>query len=569
LLALAGCTGQYKLIVEDQGSQTDGGAGQTGGDGDGDGDGDPGDGDGDPGDGDGDPGDGDGDGDNPPEPCQRGGLCRPLPVSNIDKLDLLFMVDTSASMEQEQAALRQELPRLVNMLSTGDLNGDAVQDFPPATDIHFGVVSSDLGLPGIDIIENCNGLGDEGRLQNVANPELAASGVCSATTYNPPFLWFNKQNDDDPARVANDIACISALGLDGCGFEQQLESVLKAVWPGANQDVTFVTDVAGFGMFGNAGPGFPNGDFIRNGPGDPSLVAIVMVTDEEDCSSRQMDHFVPEASPNGLNTRCYFEGLRGAESNLFQVQRYIELFKMLRPGREDLVLFNAIVGVPTRLVNSEALADVSFDSAANREAFYEGLLAAPEMQEIVDDRGTPEVFEDDGLVPSCDRGDFAKAYPPRRIVEVAKGMGSGGFVQSICQDDFASPITEIVKRIGTRLGTECLPAPLQRTNGRVACDVYWTLPAAQIANGPTSCDDRPFLTSAGTAASGRALCRVNQVPVIETASGLMPGTTMGFYYDDFSPETAAECRAVSSLARIAFTPDAQPPTGVDVVLDCD
>jgi len=198
VLALAGCTGEYKLIVEDQGSQTDGGAGQSGGDGDGDGDSDPGDGDGDPGDGDGDLGDGDGD-DPPPGACRRGGICQAFPVPNNDKLDMLFMVDNSQSMEQEQASLRQQLPRLVNMLTSGDSDEDGRQDFPPVSDIHLGVVSSDLGLPGLESagIESCMGLGDEGRLQNVANPELAATGQCSATVSR---LQHAQQRRPSPAR---------------------------------------------------------------------------------------------------------------------------------------------------------------------------------------------------------------------------------------------------------------------------------------------------------------------------------------------------------------------------------
>jgi hypothetical protein len=43
------------------------------------------------------------------------------------------------------------------------------------------------------------------------------------------------------------------------------------------------------------------------------------------------------------------------------------------------------------------------------------------------------------------------AYPPRRIVEVARGFGKNGFVQSICQDDFAPAMDLLITRIAQAL----------------------------------------------------------------------------------------------------------------------
>jgi hypothetical protein len=528
----------------------------------------------------------------PLNPCLVSGVVAEIAVTNVDKIDLLFMVDNSQSMEQEQEALRLQFPRLINILTSGDKNADGVQDFPPAKDLHLGVVSSDLGLPGLEgVVENCNLLGDEGRLLNTANAELAAmAGMCSATTYNPPFLAYNRENMDDPARLANDFSCIATLGIDGCGFEQQLESMLKAVWPGADESVTFVTDPAGFGMFGMAGPGFPNGEFIRNNPNEgPSLIALVLVSDEEDCSSRRMDHFVPGASPNGLNTRCYFEGLRGAESNLFQVNRYIDLFKLLRPGQENLVIFAGIVGVPQRLTTEDVLANYDFDVPGQSEAYMDMILGAEEMIEMVNDMGTPDVPEDDGIRPSCDRGPMARAYPPRRIVEVAKGFGSNGVIASICQEDFTPAINAIIDVIAKQLGTVCLPRPLVRnSDGLVGCNVVWELPPQPVGGAPTRCDERSFLLPPDpgreTIGANRGnVCKVAQLAVADlstpdpvTGDTKGPIATMngdilanqGWYYDEFSMATQTECTGAMNKQRITFTPEAQPPTGVTVKLEC-
>ena len=140
----------------------------------------------------------------PLNPCLVSGVVAEIAVTNVDKIDLLFMVDNSNSMKDEQIALRMQFPKLINTLTSGDQTGDMVQDFPPAKDLHLGVVSSDLGLPGLESagIEKCGDLGDRGELRNIANPDLSAAGLCSATTYTPPFLSFKHANADDPARLA-------------------------------------------------------------------------------------------------------------------------------------------------------------------------------------------------------------------------------------------------------------------------------------------------------------------------------------------------------------------------------
>ena len=87
------------------------------------------------------------------------------------------------------------------------------------------VVSTDLGLAGIPGTEGCDasGGGDDGLLQNTGR----AAG-CQASY--PKFLSF-EQDHSDPNQVARDFACVATLGTGGCGFEQQLEAGLKALWP--------------------------------------------------------------------------------------------------------------------------------------------------------------------------------------------------------------------------------------------------------------------------------------------------------------------------------------------------
>jgi hypothetical protein len=515
----------------------------------------------------------------PLNPCLVSGVNVEINVDKIDKIDLLFMVDNSISMGEEQAALSREFPRLIDALTKGDRDLDGTQDFSPVTDLHLGVVSSDLGLPGINFFEGCMDSGDDGKLLGAANPMVLG---CSSTTFTPPFLTYNAARGDDPNQLATDFSCIATLGTKGCGFEQQLESALKAVWPGDDLKWTFVPDpVTGFGSTGNAGPRFPNGDFIR----EDSLIAIVLVTDEEDCSSKRLNHFLPDHSPNP-NTRCYFEGQRGADSNLFSVQRYIQAFKDLRPDRPNLVVFAGIVGVPERLVTPEAMAAVDFKVPAQVDAFFDNILNDRDMQERIDDNDTPDVIEDDNIIPSCGGGGDAnaKAYPPRRIVEVAKGFGANGVIQSICQDDFGPAMSAIINVIANNIDDVCLPRPLvPNSDGLVECSVIWELPLPSEATGeaPMACSDRSFLLPPGEGRSafgdkGRTVCRVAQLAVVGEDESKMVIPTLnddilidqGWYYDDFSSDTQTECRQYKDKQRITFTPMAEPPSGVVVKLEC-
>jgi hypothetical protein len=225
------------------------------------------------------------------------------------------------------------------------------------------------------------------------------------------------------------------------------------------------------------------------------------------------------------------------------------------------------------------LSHLKLDDPASRDQFYKGILNHSLMQPVVDDQGTPDPA-DDTMKPSCNTA-RGLAYPPRRIVEVAQGFGENGIVQSICQDDFGPAIDAIIAIIAKQLGAVCLPRPLVRNaEGLVGCNVVWELPAPNMAPSgtPTQCqaDGWPFLLppEAGEETMnkrGGARCRIAQLAV--QGNNFVPTETdgvmfnNGWYYDDFSDEVKKECKTIPQQ-RIAFTPDAKPPTGVTVKLEC-
>jgi len=85
------------------------------------------------------------------------------------------------------------------------------------------VVSSDLGLPGVDLASaGCHAEGgDDGRLQHTGR------GADCQASY-PGFLWYIGSESVGPlsdlAQFGREALCISDLGTVGCGYEQSLEA---------------------------------------------------------------------------------------------------------------------------------------------------------------------------------------------------------------------------------------------------------------------------------------------------------------------------------------------------------
>jgi hypothetical protein len=231
----------------------------------------------------------------------------------------------------------------------------------------------------------------------------------------------------------------------GCGFEQQLEAALKALWPSSDPTITFAAldfeHSLGRGDRENAG-------FLRNGAdgGRAATLAIVLVTDEDDCSVWDASiwlpaQYLPPEDPRvmqSLNLRCFFN-----PDAHYDLDRYLHGYRALHAYTDARVVFAAITGVPVDLVDQETVREVDFADDAEREAHYRRILDDPRMVERSDDNPVPEARN---LIPACE-SEFGVAYPARRIVELARRFGRDGLVQSICGDNFGPPIDLVVKRV--------------------------------------------------------------------------------------------------------------------------
>ncbi len=246
----------------------------------------------------------------------------------IDKIDLLFAIDNSASMGDEQDLLEDAVPELISRLLTPDCVDDPSQvtqrqkqnpdgscpnglklEFPPVHDLHVGIVTSALGGGGSPDI--CDGSGsvptgvtrhdnDKGELINRTKPNGGGEGTINNAKpvdgNGGNFLaWLpasEPKNQGKPAPNVTPEPSVTQLQTDfqslvvgvqeyGCGLEAQLESWYRfLVQPDPWDDIPKSA--------GGSAAVTLNGidakllkqrkDFLR----DDSIVAIIMVTDEED-----------------------------------------------------------------------------------------------------------------------------------------------------------------------------------------------------------------------------------------------------------------------------------------------
>jgi len=356
-----------------------------------------------------------------------------VPRTTAEDVDLLLLVDNSNSMSEEQANLVALLPRLIDTLATGDRDRDGRRDFAPVRSLHVGVVTADMGAGPNTGVPTCpRGLGDDGILR-----ARSRFGTAPCLASYPSGVFEFASATDDPAAFASTVSCVANVGTGGCGFEQQLEASLKALTPASATPWTrdgyspprfssadgMPDSTAGHAEGANAG-------FIRA----DSVLAIVLLSDEEDCSVRDYGLFVtgdPRFMSVPLNLRCNTFG-DPAMGIVQPVSRYVDGFLGLRRDPSLLVL-SAIVGIPPEV---EPLPGAAID--------FSGILTNPNMVPRVNAMGT-------NLEPSCSSS-AGVAYPPIRIVQLAAGLdaaGAGVGLTSICTTDFSGALDPIIARVAT------------------------------------------------------------------------------------------------------------------------
>ncbi len=255
----------------------------------------------------------------------------------VDKIDLLFVIDNSASMEDKQKVLAAAVPNLVTRLVTprcvqdgdvkprvgGECPAGSTEEFQPVQDIHVAVITSSLGA-----------FGNSGVCDEVKTPEKNQKAHPRTTNGKNFLSWGSRVAASDAGEKVGDLSVpfeklVREVGENGCGYEATMEAWYRfLVDPEPPAGFTNCTEKAGCKSQGvDEVVLAARKAFLR----PDSLVAIIQLGDENDCSVRDTAYGA-YAIANGLrdpkqddhaNTRCYETQRRFGYDFLWDTERYV------------------------------------------------------------------------------------------------------------------------------------------------------------------------------------------------------------------------------------------------------
>jgi hypothetical protein len=404
--------------------------------------------------------------------CSADGTC--------NLLDILFVIDNSGSMGEEQTNLANNFGFLIDKIrNLTDKKGELVN-----ADVNIMVTTTDFGHPlcapfnkpdytpakgapintaCTDRLERFNGF--DGK----SFPEACTNHCTPGSAAVPmgPFIHFNPDSSNvvDPDgmgdAVADALSCIGPQGVDGCGMEATLETMLQALDPSKDW---------------NKG-GSP---FLRTG----AVLAIVIVTDEEDCAAKDYAYFDPqnkddpnfnqywETNPDTMakdqptsavcwnaGTECtdanadtVYESCVSADKGVLQpLDRYKDyLQKVLIDQKNKQVVMLGILGVPPVTARNP---DPPFQPTDGGvfDLVYRDWTPADIL--MGDPKTAAQKQYDFGIGPGCSNPATGQAIPPVRVKEVCESLNVVDdpnttadetklrcCIESICSEDFSPAI---------------------------------------------------------------------------------------------------------------------------------
>jgi hypothetical protein len=395
-------------------------------------------------------------------------------------VDILFVIDNSGSMGEEQANLAGNFGSFIEVLEDPEVEAN----------YRIGVTTTDNGNQwcpagvytpegGKLVLSSC-----QSRLNDFISPQgddvqdLACNDICkldaaqleiSPTTIDgdevpAPRPWLEniegRKNIPEGTSTAEAFQCFGPQGVNGCGFESQLESMyLALVRAQSNEEASY--------------------GFLRTN----AILAVVFVTDEADCSYNKdwSEIFAtdgnrvfwsdPDAN-SPTSALCWNAGVQcsGDPSNyedcepvnkdvngnvgvsdddavLHPMSRYVGLVAGIEAEKQ---LINPEQEVIVGLIGGVSLAD-------NRPHYSDVSDTDPFWQESF------------GIGPGCEApnpnnpDEPIRAVPPVRLREMTESFSPGNMF-SICNSDYSPALESIANAIREQIRPACYTKCVEDTD---------------------------------------------------------------------------------------------------------
>jgi hypothetical protein len=356
-----------------------------------------------------------------------------VPIEINRDIDLLFLVDDSPSMADKQNNLADNFPKFIDVLKSipGGL-----------PNVHIGVATSDMGTQGAldtnpnfgppaggGVAGSCTGLGKDGVLQTFGQ-QANVTGPFIVDVADPTTGMRMPNYKGDLATVFGLIA--TEAGARGCGFEQHLAAVKRALSNQANQG------------------------FLR----DNAYLAVIIIADEDDCS---LAHYSTLATDNTSNARL-------GELQSFRCTRFGVLCNQ---GGQDTDQMNQ-TGPKGQCHPSDD--ETYLSKIDNYVNFLKGLKSDPNKVIVAGIIGPTTPFAVELRVPSGEKvaipalahscsytdrnGGTEVADPAVRTKAFLDQFPNRSTFVPICQQDLSSGLQQIGDLLKTVIGDPCIEGHL-------------------------------------------------------------------------------------------------------------
>jgi len=357
-------------------------------------------------------------------PSRQGGTVTKK-IATDAALDLLLVIDNSSSTADKQQLFADNFQKFTGKLAVA-ANGKA-------PDLHVGVVSTSVGLHSDAFAQvGCPAKNDDGLLQS------ASRGTCTTAPTTARYLADDGRGGTNFTGTLSDaLTCIALLGSNGCGFEAQLEA-MKLALDGSQPQ--------------NAG-------FLR----DNAYLAIVLLTDEDDCSVVEGDASLFE------RTDLPADDFRCQPLFAYQCDTAISStgpgqYRNCKPRTDGYLetidhYYDFVVGLkdPSLIAVALIAGDPTPDIATGPLSF--GTATQPLA-----------------LQPSCSTTiplptpHTAIARPAIRLADFVSRFGPHGLMRTVCQPDYGGVIDDIAALLTVEL-SPCLEGPIDVSTGAPSCAV--------------------------------------------------------------------------------------------------